>query len=126
RAAQTKARAMPVLPLVGSTRTVSLVKIPAFSAASTMLTPILSFTLPHGLKNSSFATISASNPPDSLLILTSGVFPTNWVMSRAIFIGAYLPSCQSKDSIQQIPNSKHEIPGNAQSPERDQPRGISK
>ena len=46
---------MPVLPLVGSMITDSLVSVPVRSAASIMLTPIRSFTLESGLKNSSLA-----------------------------------------------------------------------
>jgi hypothetical protein len=59
RAAQTIASAMPVLPLVGSTITVSGPINPASWAASIIATPIRSLTLPAGLKNSSLATISA-------------------------------------------------------------------
>jgi hypothetical protein len=47
---------------------------------------ILSFTLPQGLKNSSLATISPGNPLPIFLRRTRGVFPTNWVISSAIFI----------------------------------------
>ncbi len=58
-AAQTKARAMPVLPLVGST----IVVLPGMmrpwaSSASIIATPMRSLTLPIGLKNSSLATTS--------------------------------------------------------------------
>ena len=54
-AAATKASAMPVLPLVGSTMTVSSLISPLASSASIMETPMRSFTEPIGLKNSSLA-----------------------------------------------------------------------
>ncbi len=58
-AAQTKARAMPVLPEVGSTMVVLPGVIrPCVSSASIMETPMRSLTLPTGLKNSSLATTS--------------------------------------------------------------------
>ncbi len=63
RAAQVKARAIPVLPLVGSTITVSGLILPAASAASIMATPIRSLTDQSGLKFSSLATTSAAHPP---------------------------------------------------------------
>ena len=50
---------MPVLPLVGSMITVSLVICPSASAASIIATPMRSFTDQSGLKFSSFATTSA-------------------------------------------------------------------
>jgi len=84
-AAQTKARAMPVLPLVGSTITVSLVMWPALSAASIMETPIRSLMLPQGLKDSSFATTVASSPSAILFSRTRGVLPMSSVMLLAIF-----------------------------------------
>ena len=46
----------PVLPLVGSTISVSLVILPSASAASIIATPIRSLTDQSGLKFSSFAT----------------------------------------------------------------------
>ena len=48
-AAQTKAKAMPVLPLVGSRMMVSGLIRPAFSAASIIATPMRSLTLWAGL-----------------------------------------------------------------------------
>ena len=62
RAAQTIASAMPVLPLVGSTTTVSGPMRPASWAASIIATPIRSLTECAGLKNSSFAATSAPVP----------------------------------------------------------------
>ena len=55
RAAQTMARAMPVLPLVGSTTMVSGPMSPASWAASIIATPMRSLTEFAGLKNSSLA-----------------------------------------------------------------------
>ena len=72
---------MPVLPLVGSTSTVSGPMRPASSAASTMLTPMRSFTLPSGLKDSSLASTVACSPCVTRFNLTSGVFPMVLVMS---------------------------------------------
>ena len=59
RAAHVNASAIPVLPLVGSITTVSLVIRPSASAASIIATPIRSLTDQRGLKFSSFATTSA-------------------------------------------------------------------
>ena len=61
-AAATKARAMPVLPLVGSIRTVSLLILPLLSASLIIAAPMRSFTLESGLKNSSLSRISACAP----------------------------------------------------------------
>ncbi len=83
-AAQTKARAMPVLPLVGSTITVSLLMSPFSSALTIIDTPILSFTLPRGLKDSSLATTSAFAPSVIRFNLTRGVFPISSVESLAM------------------------------------------
>ena len=54
------AKAIPVLPLVGSTRTVrpGLI-VPASSASSTMALAMRSFTEAEGLKLSNLARISA-------------------------------------------------------------------
>ncbi len=62
RAAQTKASAMPVFPLVGSRMIVSGLMASPSSAASIIATPIRSLTLCAGLKNSSLATTSATQP----------------------------------------------------------------
>jgi len=51
---------MPVLPLVGSMMVVARVSRPLASASWIMLKPIRSFTLPPGLKDSSFTTTRAS------------------------------------------------------------------
>ena len=76
-AAQTKARAMPVLPEVGSTITLSAFSWPARSAASTMASAMRSLTEDSGLKNSSLTSTSARQPASagSRLSRTSGVSP---------------------------------------------------
>ena len=76
------ARAMPVLPEVGSTMVAPGFRRPSASAASIMARPMRSFTLPAGLKYSSFTTTSA--PPSRWCRRTSGVFPMSWVMSSAM------------------------------------------
>ena len=53
---------MPVLPLVGSTMTVSLVILPLRSAASIIDTPMRSLTDQSGLKFSSLATMVPGRP----------------------------------------------------------------
>ena len=75
-AAATNARAMPVLPLVGSTIRVSGVRRPRFSASSIIAIPIRSFTLPSGLKNSHLRRMVASKPAVMRFRRTSGVRPT--------------------------------------------------
>ncbi len=78
RAAATKARAIPVFPEVGSTSVVRPAAMrPAFSMLSIILTPMRSLTLDSGLKNSSFARISALHPFSAArrLSRTSGVWP---------------------------------------------------
>ncbi len=80
------ASAMPVLPLVGSTRTVSLLMTPAFSADSIIEKPMRSFTLWAGLKNSSLATTSAPSPSVTRFRRTSGVLPIRSVTLLAIFM----------------------------------------
>ena len=87
RAAATIAKAIPVLPLVGSTSTVRPGEIvPASSAACTMAPAIRSLTEAVGLKLSSFATSSALQPlaAGKRLRRTKGVRPTKAVMSEAI------------------------------------------
>ena len=77
-AAATKASAMPVLPLVGST-SVDLpgVIMPCFSSASIIATPMRSLTLEIGLKNSSLSRMSALTPASfgRRAMRTSGVSP---------------------------------------------------
>ena len=75
---------MPVLPLVGSSSTVSGSIWPSRSAASIMATPMRSFTLPQGLKLSSLATSRPGRPAPMRLSRTSGVRPTSAVMSGAM------------------------------------------
>jgi hypothetical protein len=84
-AAQTKARAIPVLPLVGSTIVVSPGRMrPSCSAASIIAAPIRSFTEAIGLSDSSFTTISAEPSLGIRLSLTSGVLPIISVMLDAM------------------------------------------
>ena len=86
RAAHTIASEIPVLPLVGSRMIVSGRICPACSAASIIATPMRSFTLAAGLKDSSFATTSAPAPSVTRRSRTSGVPPTSCVMSSATFM----------------------------------------
>src|SRR5215218_4603816 len=82
RAAATRASAIPVLPLVGSTITERPRSIsPSRSAASTIATPIRSLTEPPGLKNSSFATTSPGRSAASRGSATSVVLPTTAELS---------------------------------------------
>ena len=74
---------MPVLPLVGSTSTVFPGAIlPSRSSASIIATPMRSFTLPIGLKNSSLNRRSAFTPavPGMRAMRTRGVSPMVSVM----------------------------------------------
>ncbi len=80
------ASAIPVLPLVGSRMMVSGRSSPACSAASIIATPMRSFTLLAGLKNSSLATTCAVAPSVTRRSRTSGVFPISSVTSAAIRI----------------------------------------
>ena len=91
RAAHTMASAMPVLPLVGSTMTVSGPISPASWAASIIATPMRSLTELAGLKNSSLAATSAPAPSVTFRIRTSGVWPTSSVMSFAMRMWLILP-----------------------------------
>src|SRR6185312_13116416 len=75
---------MPVLPLVGSTMTVSLSIFPARSPASIIAKPMRSFTLAIGLKNSHLASTVAWSLGIKRLIRTSGVPPIVSVMSLKI------------------------------------------
>ena len=75
-AAATNARAMPVLPLVGSMITVFGFNMPRFSASSIIAMPMRSLTLPSGLKYSHLMRMVASSPAVTLLSRTNGVWPT--------------------------------------------------
>ena len=72
---------MPVLPLVGSMITVSLLIFPSRSAASIIATPMRSLTDQSGLKFSSLATTSAVQPSVTRRSRISGVLPIVCVMS---------------------------------------------
>ena len=83
RAAATNASAMPVLPEVGSMRTVSFVMRPDFRASSIIAKPMRSLTLESGLKNSSLRSTSACALWRAAVRLrrTRGVLPMVSVMS---------------------------------------------
>ena len=80
-AAAIAARPMPVFPDVGSIITEPGFNIPFFSASSIISLAILSFTLPEGLKYSSFARSLASKLYFFSICasLTNGVFPISSV-----------------------------------------------
>ncbi len=91
-AAATKASAMPVLPLVGSIRTLSLVILPDLMASSIIEKPMRSLTLERGLKNSSLSRISAWAPWAAAVRFrrTRGVLPMVSVMSLYILAMIYV------------------------------------
>src|SRR5438552_17637663 len=70
------ARPWPVLPDVGSTIVPPGFSAPARSAASTILRPMRSLTLPPGFSVSSLARTVGRTPWVTLWRRTSGVFPT--------------------------------------------------
>jgi len=84
RAAHTHASAMPVFPLVGSRIVVPSLILPSLSACSIIARPILSFTLPIGLKDSTLTSTSAFRPFVMRFNLTRGVFPIVQVISEYI------------------------------------------
>ena len=67
---------MPVLPDVHSTIVPPGLSFPSRSAASTMASPMRSFTLPPGLKNSTLARTGAGQPRAVARSRTRGVLPT--------------------------------------------------
>ena len=73
----------PVLPEVGSTKTVSLLMRPSFSAFSIIAKPTRSLTLPPGLKDSTLARRVAFKPNSFSMFFnsTSGVLP---IVSRML------------------------------------------
>src|SRR3954451_17769473 len=87
----TRARPMPVLPLVGSTIVPPGFSAPLASAASTMRTAIRSFTEPPGLRYSSLASTSGASGRSSRVTdvsRTSGVLPTRSTTDSAYCTGA--------------------------------------
>src|SRR3954462_8337647 len=89
----TRARPMPVLPLVGSTIVPPGLSAPLASAASTMRTAIRSFTDPPGLRYSSLASTSGASGPSSRVTevsRTSGVLPTRSTTDSAYCTGVLL------------------------------------
>ena len=85
---QTKARPIPVLPLVGSIITESLSIFPLLKASKIIAFAILSFALPAGLKYSSFAQRRAFSPYffSNRTNSTVGVCPTKSIIDFTIFI----------------------------------------
>jgi len=71
---------------VGSIIILSLFNFPIFSASSIIERAILSFTLPPGLKDSSFANTSAKQPSVILFNFTRGVFPISSITLFATLI----------------------------------------
>ena len=78
-AAAMDASPIPVFPDVGSMITEPSFRIPFSSASSIIAFPTRSFTLPAGLKYSSFTRTVASSPSSFSIFVTStsGVFPIN-------------------------------------------------
>src|ERR1017187_8935627 len=75
RAAATKARAIPVFPLVGSMSALPGFRMPRFSASQTIEAPIRHFTEYAGLRPSILASTTALPPSVTRLRRTSGVEP---------------------------------------------------
>ena len=134
---------MPVLPDVGSTRTVfSGLILPLFSSDSIMLTPIRSLTLAMGLKNSSLARRTPLTPFSraSLSSRTIGVSPMVWVIELYIRPRPGLAGAEKDVSVVMIPSllafsfiarvslrrqpSSSRGPGAGNDPERAQPDGC--
>ncbi len=81
------ARAMPVLPLVGSMIVVLPGAMrPSRSAASIIARPMRSLTLPPGLNDSSLPSTSAPLSSEIRLRRTRGVRPISSVMLPALFM----------------------------------------
>ena len=74
-AAATKARAMPVLPLVGSTSSLPGPSRPSCSARQIMAAPMRHFTEKAGLRPSILASTRAPHPWVTRLSCTKGVLP---------------------------------------------------
>src|SRR4030042_3652237 len=85
-AAATKARAMPVLPLVGSMISIPGLSTPFFSPSQIILAPIRHLTEYEGLRPSIFARIVALSPLAILLILTNGVLPIDNALSSKYLV----------------------------------------
>ena len=73
--AETKDRAMPVLPVLASTMVKPGFRSPLFSAFSIINRAIRSLMLPLGLRYSGLARTSLSKPSVTLLRRTKGVLP---------------------------------------------------
>ena len=72
---------MPVLPDVGSTITLSLVRAPLFSASQIMLAPMRHLTLYAGFRPSILARTVALQFLVTWFSFTSGVLPMAWLLS---------------------------------------------
>src|SRR5215510_952451 len=84
---------MPVLPDVPSMIVPPSLILPAFSAASSIAMPMRSFTLPPGLRYSSFASIVGRTPSAIRLSRTRGVLPMTSRMSLChIFLASGPPA----------------------------------
>src|SRR6266542_1952033 len=81
-----RARPMPVLPAVGSMIVPPFFRRPSRSARAIMPMPMRSFTEPPGLRNSSFAKMSAWPGPPMLVNCSIGVLPTRSRMLRTGFV----------------------------------------
>jgi len=81
RAAQTKASAMPVLPLVGSTISLPGPRRPCASASFTIEVPMRHLTEKAGLRPSILASTVAGAPSSTRLRRTSGVWPMDSALS---------------------------------------------
>src|SRR5688572_26270763 len=82
--ADTSASPIPVLPVVGSTMVPPGLRAPLRSAASTIATPMRSFTLPPGLRDSTFASTAAPPARGSRRSRTRGVPPMRSSTESAI------------------------------------------
>src|SRR5439155_13590 len=85
--AAANARPIPVLPEVLSIIVPPGLILPAFSAASSIIMPMRSFTLPPGLRYSSLASIVARTPRATRFRRTIGVLP---ITSRMLLCHIYL------------------------------------
>ena len=94
------ARPIPVFPEVGSIIVDPFFNAPVFSASSIIALAIRSFTLPAGLKYSSFSSTVASSPSARSIFSASrrGVFPIRSKMLLLIFAIIILLFCLLPDT----------------------------
>ena len=93
---------LPVFPEVGSIMVSPGFKRPAFSASSTILLAILSFTLPPALKYSHLATRIESNQMGEMLsklkeksLRKSHWTPSAWLILLILIIGVFPIFCKT-------------------------------